>query len=464
MATNNDIPVIKTFIYKNKYFVYDAYKNQILELSKEHFREVELLLDYGTIKYQESNNSTKQHKEVEQLIKKGYFRGAFIEKIQHPDTDFAGSIVDRCINDITFQVTKNCNFLCRYCMYAAPNNIERDHENVNMPWSVAHKAIDFLLQHSCDAEILVVSFYGGEPLLNFNLIVNIVEYLERKIHTKRIIYNTTVNGSLLSNNVIDFLVKHNFRLAISLDGCEEIQNRHRKFKGDGSPTYDIVFNNILNLKNKYPEYFNTHVKFVPVGFKDEKFENVVNFFEVLGVPEERLICLPADMEGIDYIESNIPETVNIDQKSVNTDKENERIVDNKALILLREIYNKKNIIPSQWHHNGPCIAGFKRLFVDASGKLFPCEKVLEREEFQIGDIYSGINIDKVKELMNIGKITEKECKSCWALRFCSMCASSCNDIEECSLTYTQKINQCKIQKEKALFFLKYLVDEMSKNG
>lgn len=461
MSKYNDIPVIKTFIYNKKYFVYDAYKNQILEISKDQYCEIELLKEYGATEYKKLNSDTAQYKDIQQLIKKGYFRGTFIENIQHPDTDFAESIVNRCINDITFQVTKNCNFLCRYCMYAASNDIERNHEDINMTWGVAQKTLDFFIHHSQDAEILVVSFYGGEPLLNFELIINIVEYLESKIHTKKIIYNMTINGSILSNDIIEFLVKHDFRLAISLDGCEKIQNRHRKFKGNGNPTYDIVFNNILNLKNNYSEYFNTQVRFMPVGFKDENYESVKNYFSGIGVPEEHLIYLPADMEGIDYIESNVPLSLNTYNESSNNDIKLERIVDNKVLTLLQEIYDKKTIIPSNWHHNGPCIPGFKRLFVDVNGVFFPCEKVLERKEFQIGDIYSGINIDKVKELMNIGKLTETECKSCWALRFCSMCASSCNDIEQCSLTHAQKLTQCKTQKQKALLFLKYLADEMS---
>lgn len=100
------------------------------------------------------------------LLDKGMLKSIFIEQIEHSETEYAHFFVDRCINDITLQVTKDCNFKCRYCMFANNNNIGRTHEKLNMTWEVAKRSIDFLYEHSKDAETLTIAFYGAFLLSN----------------------------------------------------------------------------------------------------------------------------------------------------------------------------------------------------------------------------------------------------------------------------------------------------------
>ena len=134
-------------------------------------------------------------------------------------------------------------------------------------------------------------------------------------------------------------------------------------------------------------------------------------------------------------------------------------LDTKVLTLLERIYIDKCAMPRKWHHNGPCIPGFKRLFVDTEGAFYLCEKVLERKEFIIGDIYTGIDKNKVDQLLNIGKLTETRCMSCWASRFCNICAAYCNDVETDRITSQQKHLECDRQEAKSLLFLKQYIDK-----
>ena len=105
-------------------------------------------------------------------------------------------------------------------------------------------------------------------------------------------------------------------------------------------------------------------------------------------------------------------------------------------------YRRKGIC----HPNGPCIAGYNRLFVTVEGKFYPCERVSETNEvYCIGDIKSGIETKKVLRLLNTGKLTETECKNCWALNLCSICAADFG--EDNDLSTSKKLQKCSVAKK-----------------
>jgi uncharacterized protein len=449
----NDIPVIKTFFYNNKYYLYDTYTNRLLEVSKSQFMEIKELKRVGINAYLQLDKSTQSYRDIEMLINKGMMKYSFIETIEHPATKYASYLTERCVSDITLQVTKDCNFCCRYCIFAADSQVARNHEKKHMTWEIAKRTIDYLYDHSKDAPSIEIGFYGGEPMLNFKLIADVVEYVEQRFFSKKIRFLMTINGSILTDDVIDFLVNHDFHIAISFDGPPDVQNRHRKFLETGQGTYDVVYSNIIKIRNKNIDYFNNNVKFIPVAFEDENQNVVSKFFKSLNVSEDSIIETMAELNGIDY-------NINPAEDILSSDANRRETGMQKYINDYISIYNDKSVIPVSWHHNGPCVPSLKKMMVCTDGSFSICEKCLENQNFLLGNVFDGLNLNRVLQYLNIGKLTDKECKTCWAMRFCRICALFCMDFEKGEMSHDKKLIACYEIKNRTLeFFKKELIDK-----
>jgi len=445
-----DTPVIKTFIDDGRYYLYDTYTNRLINIQKEHYIELSQLQKIGIEQYRALARCDKPYKDILALMNKGLLKPPHIKNIQHKETEYVNCLVDRCINDVTLQITRDCNFSCRYCLFASNSQVERAHEKKHMTWDTAKRAIDYMYSHSADMQEVRVSFYGGEPLMNFSVIEKAVQYSEELFKTKSVKYSMTINGSLLNDSIVQFLVKYRFHITISLDGISEIQNSHRKFLATGNNTFDVVYNNVLYIKNNYPDYFQSYVTFNPVLFKDENLDEAYQVFKNLEVPINKVFFRYANLSGIDYINSG-----SITQSS---NSEVTKLYEESAKQPLASALKNKSTIPCVWHHGGPCIPGVKCLFVDINGIFYPCEKIIENSALSIGSLETGIDIDRVTKFINIGKLTEHRCKKCWAIRFCDMCISSCIDVDSNELTAAQKVVACEQQREIALNYIKQQVN------
>lgn len=434
-----DLPIIKTFIHNKKYYCYDACLNQLFNVSKRHYSEICKLHKIGISEYQKLNKTDTYYKDIITLINKGLFSSSFINTIEHIDTKNLHNLTARCINQLILGITNSCNFKCRYCHQAEGKVLS---SAKIMSTETAFRSVDFLYEHSKDAFEVTITFYGGEPLLNFELIKSTVQYANNKFKTKEVMFNMTTNASILNNEIIDFLVENKFYLLISLDGKRETQNLHRKYLNNGKNTFDPVWKNITNIRKKHPLYFASHIQFNAVVLQDENPNDVLMFFEKNNISKETVHIRRADMNGIDYYISPI---------SLKNNTENNILIEDMYKTAL-EHYLDKSAISNQWHHNGPCIPAVRRLFVNADEEFYPCEKIDSDPSCLLGTLNKGINIEKAKEIMNIGRLTEQECKKCWAVRFCTMCAFHC--IDNGILSRSIKLENCKLQKKNALLFFK----------
>ncbi len=446
-----DFPVAKIFIYKGEYYLYDTYTNHILKVSKEHYAELKELQTVGCSEYLTNGKNGRFKDDIKLLMDKGMLRYNFIDKIEHPLIPYVSLLADKCLTEIIFQVTQNCNFNCRYCTFAVDNGFEHVHNENNMTWETAQKALDYFYMHSCNSYDVAIYFYGGEPLLNFGLIEKIVDYAETLFETKAVSFNMTTNASVMNESMIHFFIKHKFRIAISFDGNKEIQDKHRKFGITGKGTYDTVFENIKRIKEINKNYFEEAISFMPVVFDDENYSEVQDFFASVGI--KKVNPLNVNLRGIDYREK-----MTFDKGKMVTDEKNNLAGINEPTERYGECYSDKKQICGSWHHSGPCVAGVNRLFADCRGVFFPCEKACEFKELSIGNISTGINEEKIEEFLNIGKLTENECKSCWAMRFCNLCVDQCCDFESEALSHYAKNIFCNAQKKRILDFLKNSVD------
>ena len=448
---HDNIPVIKLLVYKNKYYLYDFGKNQILQLTEDVFKEIKDLQKIGIAEYRKINSSKKSYDKIITLLNRGYFKCCTVERISHYCTPYLDVMLDRFLQDLVLQVTQDCNFQCRYCLFANDTKVERSHQQINMNYFTAQNSVDYLYNHCTDTNEVTIGFYGGEPFLNFDLIEHITKYVHKKFNSKNVRFLTTTNASLLNDNIIEFLIKNNFEVSISLDGDEDYQNSHRKFKSNGKNTFDVVMRNLKKIKEASPLYFRENVLFNPVIFNDENPEKVYSFYESINVHKDSININKANLNGIDYFDSPTMMFSNQTIGSVRNEM--------KYNSFVKKIEDN-SIVPKHWHPNGQCAPGVRRLFVTVDGSIYPCEKIVENRAFCLGNINDVDKIDKpkAKEMLNSAAITQEECMKCWAFRFCEMCVSHCLNPATNCLSKETKLLHCKNQKKQITEMMKSYID------
>ena len=155
------------------------------------------------------------------------------------------------MGNVILQVTQNCNLRCEYCVYSG-SYINRVHTNKRMSFETAVKTIDFLAAHSLNCNEVSIGFYGGEPLLEIELIKKAVSYAKEVFGEKKVNFNMTTNATLLNMDIADFLVQNDFNITISLDGPRNIHNKNRIFANSNKGTFDLIMENIALIREKYP--------------------------------------------------------------------------------------------------------------------------------------------------------------------------------------------------------------------
>jgi uncharacterized protein len=378
--------------------------------------------------------SAEQNSVIKRYQQYGMFMPNVIEKIENPGTDKIERRLDTRMKQLTLQVTQQCNLRCGYCAYSGVYNNNRTHSNKRMSLETAQKSIEFFLGRNSELSEVVIGFYGGEPMLEFDLIMKCVDYAKSLVEGKRIRFNMTTNGTLLSDDAVDYLAKNDFLLGISLDGAKQEHDVNRKF-ANGQGSFDIIIENIEKIHRRYPEYsdkimitttINPHMDIncsleyfnTEELFKDKQimFNSMNENNLSMGLDYDKSYYSVRNYEHIKMLFSLIGK---LDKKYVSPLTMGSR---DKTIRNQKSIQSRVKMSPVM-HHNGPCMAGVRRLFVRVDGTLFPCERVNEElEYFKIGTLEDGLNLESIQRLINIGKLTEEECKICWNLRRCSICA------------------------------------------
>lgn len=186
------------------------------------------------------------------------------------------------LDNLVFQVTNECNLQCRYCCYGELYENPKTEYKGPMSFDMAKKVIDFLVPYWNSSSsfsknnIIGVGFYGGEPLLNFSLITQIISYLSQLQlkNTPKFAYNMTTNCMLLDRHM-DYLVENEFSLLFSLDG-NEIHDRLRVDKNNHS-SFSRTYSNIKKFQAKYPDYFEKRVQFNSLLNAGSSVREVYNF-------------------------------------------------------------------------------------------------------------------------------------------------------------------------------------------
>lgn len=436
-------------------YIYDRGRNSILAVSDSEYEELEQL-QKGLVREEDSKVLKKYQNE-------GFLCPNTVTRIEHPCSGVLGHYLRNHVEKLTLQVTQRCNLRCEYCIYSG-NYDNRKHSNLDMSFETAKKAIDLYLRSSGEIGKYSVAFYGGEPLLNLELIKQCVKYIKNKTTGKHVDFVMTTNATLLTDTTVDYLRAEKFQIMVSLDGSKQEHDEHRKFQ-NGKGSFDLIQRNLRRIKERYPDFF-SGIIYNSVINPDNDYQNIKTYFE-----KDDLLNSAEILTNI--VEPENPgEKVKLSDDYIKIDKYDQLklylfmlgkldIKDVSKLVLIRakhinEKYQqiiKKAKVGSSCHHNGPCIPGTRRLFVNAQGYLFPCERVSETSPImQIGNVEEGFDEEKAKMLLNVGKVTEDLCKKCWALLHCNQCAQRADAKDH--LSREIKIKYCPDSRKEAYFSLK----------
>lgn len=174
-------------------------------------------------------------------------------EIKHAVADQIENYIENNVHQLILQVTQNCNLRCKYCVYSG-SYVNRIHTKKRMSIETAKKAIDFYHKHNSNLETALISFYGGEQLLEIKLIHEIIIYANEVFKGKSIKYNMTTNATLLNDEIVRFLYENDISLTISLDGPQAIQDNSRVFAESGKGTFDVIMKKLDYIKENYPDY------------------------------------------------------------------------------------------------------------------------------------------------------------------------------------------------------------------
>ncbi len=339
-------------------------------------------------------------------------------KLYTPDT-YEGMAFDfknrnTVIKALCLHVAHTCNLNCEYC-FASQGKYHG--ERALMSFEVGKRALDFLIENSGTRRNLEVDFFGGEPLMNWDVVKELVAYarVQEKIHNKNFRFTLTTNGMLIDDDVIEFSNREMSNVVLSLDGRKDVHDRLRvDYMGRGS--YDTIvpkFQEFVNRrggKNYYMRGTFTHNN---VDFTNDIFHMADLGFTELSM--EPVVCSPEDASAL--TEADLP------------------ILFEQYEILAKEMIKRKKAGNgfTFYHYmldltHGPCIykrisgcgSGTEYMAVTPTGDLYPCHQFVGDTKYLLGNIWDGVtNTEIQNEFKLCNAYARPECNDCWAKLYCS---------------------------------------------
>ena len=340
-------------------------------------------------------------------------------KLFAPDTfrDKAHELKDKTagvVKALCLHIAHTCNLNCAYC-FASQGKYQG--ERAVMSFETGKRALDFLIENSGTRRNLEVDFFGGEPLMNFDVVKQLVAYARsiEKEKGKNFRFTLTTNGLLIDDDVIDFANRECANVVLSLDGRKDVHDRFRvDYAGKGSwETIVPKFQKLVDARGGKGYYMRgTFTHHNPDFLEDIKTMLELGFSELSMEP---VVC--AHGEQGELTESDLPIVL----------EQYEKLAE---LMLEREREGK----PFTFYHymidltGGPCIykrisgcgSGTEYMAVTPWGDLYPCHQFVGEEQFRLGDIYSGVSNTAVQEQFRACNVyAHPECGDCWARLYCS---------------------------------------------
>ncbi len=452
----------------NKYFyLFDAGTGKIFQCSKEEYD----FLNYISAFEKDNCNLKEFIRDMKESLledfnvfltellvfieKNKILQAKFINKFYSPLHKECIEEAMSSIHLMTLELTEKCNLRCEYCIYNQDYKENRNFSERSMTEEIAFKAIDFLSMKS-ENKISIV-FYGGEPLLKFDLLKKCVEYSKKVLKGKKISFGITTNLTLLTKEMATFFNKENFNITASIDGPKEIHDEYRKYK-NGKGSFEDSLRGLKLLLNEYNEKALNSISISMVfaqPYLYSKLDEIQNFFDSLEwLPKEIEKDITYPEEGSvnrkigKYDGIKISETGDSYISPISVWTKN-RYLNDKIDITFTKKYLENTL--SRIHNriileepldlysfNGCCVPGNRRLYVTVNGDFKVCERIGNSP--YIGNVYSGFNLDVIKKLYvhEYEKAVKEKCSKCWAVRLCDICYAKVFDKNGLNVTKLNK--------------------------
>lgn len=413
--------MVHVFHYKDHYYIFDTGSASLHEcdekgalLMREKLGEA---VDASSVTPQERKEYEEDFAELE---KQGLL---FKEEVRvyPPKSDEVKAL---CLH-----ICHDCNLRCRYC-FADEGAYHAMREFMSL--ETAKKAIDFLIENSGDRKVLETDFFGGEPLMNFDVVKETVYYAKEQAakRGKRFLFTLTTNGLLLKDDIADFLNKEFENVVLSLDGRREVHDAVRK-TANGKGSFDLVIENLKNF----------------VKIRGDKHYYVRGTFTAKNLDFSKDVLFLAD-NGFESI-SMEPVVTDIPDLAI-TKKDLARVCDEYDVLCDKYLeYEAKGKGFNFFHFNvdlegGPCLskrvsacgAGNEYFSVVPNGDIYPCHQFAGDKDFRMGSVFDGKLDENIRnKFKNSCLFTRKKCDGCFAKFICSGGCSANNyhyngDIDE----------------------------------
>lgn len=402
--------MVHTFHCLGKVFLVDVESGSIYEIdelteklinrkiSPDSYPEGEFLC------YSEQDIADAQ-REIDELTRQGLL---FSPEGEHKPAVYSGIIKSMCLN-----VSHLCNLRCEYC-FADGGTYNGAAENMSL--DVALKAIDMIVSKSANRHNLEVDFFGGEPLLNFDVVKKTVEYARsiEKAHNKNFRFTITTNAMLLNDEIIDFFNKEMYNVVVSIDGRRSVHDCVRK-TASGKGSFDTAIKNALRFKQlRKGQYYirGTYTALNKDFSKDVLFLNDLGFdqlsIEPVVLPENHRLAIKKE---------------DIEQLKAEYDKLAEAYVERRKgekwfnfFHFMLDIYNG----PCESKRLVGCGAGNDYVAVAPNGNIYPCHQFDGEKDYVIGNVPDGTFNTEIPKFFAENNLLKKDkCRNCWAKYYCS---------------------------------------------
>lgn len=409
--------LIHKFVQDNEYYVIDVNSGSVHMvdelvydlLDENKSREEQELIEAFKGKYKEEEIK-EALQDIKELISEGMLYSLDLYENIAMNDNSPSYIKALCLN-----IIHDCNLKCKYC-FAEEGEYKGKRKMMSV--EVGKKAIDFVIKKSGPRRNIEVDLFGGEPIMAFENIKEIVDYAreQEKLFNKNIRFTMTTNATLLNDEIMEYIDKNMGNIVLSIDGRKDVNDSVR-IRYDGSGTYDSIMPKIKKMVDKRDKSKQYYVRGTFTRNNIDFFEDVMalaneNFDEISVEP----VVLPEDHE-LSLREEDLP-TIFLQYDKLYSE-------------MLKRYKEGKEF--KFYHFNidlqgGPCVykrisgcgAGHEYVAITPDGEIYPCHQFVGNKDFLLGNIYDETVDEKLSKDFRSAHIYNKPlCKECWARFYCS---------------------------------------------